>query len=92
VAAPSFQQKYRRQICSNASAAGEQLDQQHDDREHQDEMDQPTRNVKAEAEKPKDNKNDNESIKHKYVRFSSDSSLAPQLGGKLCGVLLALRP
>ena len=56
---------------SNSSFAGDQLDYQQDDRDHEDEMNQTARDMKAEPKQPKDYEDDNERIKHIQCGFLS---------------------
>src|SRR4051812_36166447 len=49
---------------SDPSAPGQQLNDQHDQRHHQDEVNQPTGHVESEPEEPKDDEDDNNCVEH----------------------------
>jgi hypothetical protein len=51
-------------ILSKASPTRQQLEHQDNDGDHEDEMNQAARNVKAKPKEPKDNQNDDEGIEH----------------------------
>ena len=61
-----------------AATSGDQVDDQDDQRDHQQNVDQTAGNVKAEAENPKNKKNDENSPKH-ILSFASLAAALTQI-------------